>query len=161
MSIPSTLDIIGCGADSIAEVYYLTVRDVRRMLDGEKLVLLCLDRNVWDSLHLSRHVPNKTYPVKTLFQNSYFVEFTKRGNSLSIKGLWYFMPHDDRDDTEGGDTRPFDYFNNITRSWKPWQRKRRKTELLDSTYLGWRGPMIRWDMFVKAFPFITYLEPPE
>ena len=155
LPIPSTLDIIGCGGESIAEVYYLTVRDVRRLLDGEKLVLLCLDRNVWD--FLSRHEPNRTYSVNTLFQNNYFVEFTKRGNSTSIEGEWVFMPRDEGD--KGVDTRPFDYLNKVTRIWEPWRRNRMTPELFDSTYLGWRGHMIRWDIVVKRFPFVTYLKP--
>ena len=133
------------------------MRDVRRLLDGEKLVLLCLDRNVWDLL--SQHAPNRTYNVNTLFQNNYFVEFTKRGNSTSISGEWVFLPRDEDDKIV--DTGPFDYLNDARRIWKPLPRKRMTPELFDSTYLGWRGHMIHWDIFAKRFPFVTYLEPPE
>ena len=144
----------------------LTAGQVRGMKDGEKTRFLCLDRNFWDMVHPG----NDICSPEDMFGNNYIVDFTKVGGMDSIRGTFTWN-YDNFKVIDGiVDDRPFD-FSTDGKRWVPWIRQERRDNpndfrywtiidvghyvVGDDDFLGWRGPMIRWDTITEQFPLIV------
>ena len=146
-----------------SQQWHLTARQVRAMIDGEQTRFLCLDRNFWDLVH----DPVVVSTPEAVFRDNYIVDFTKVGGVESIRGTFTWMYNNG----DSVDDRPFD-FSIDGREWRPWVHQKTRDDpddwrrvivedtghhavVADDHYLGWRGPMIRWDDVTTQFPLIS------
>ena len=148
-----------------SKLLYLTGRQVRDMKDGDQTRFLCLDRNFWDLVYHG----GGAHSPEVMFRDSYIVEFTKVGGMESIRGTFTWMHDNFEVDGDNIDDRPFD-FSKDGYNWKPWIRQETRDDpddwrswivkdvehhdVEDQDFLGWRGPMIRWDTVRERFPWI-------
>jgi hypothetical protein len=130
--------------------YHLTINQVKRMKKGQKLKVLCLDRNIYD------HVDSEpTYKVTS--------------PSTFFRGCWAIYTHDHdmtgflRFSWEGGKGKGMEFtfhLNYRNDSWYPLTEKgdlpawgdmgimlgikKHYTKFPGKTRIGFRGPMIPW-----------------
>ena len=145
---------------------YLTAGKVREMNDGEKTRFLCLDRNFWDLVHSGKDMCLS----EVMFGSNYIVDFTKVGGMDSIRGTFTWNYENFKVIDGIVDDRPFD-FSTDGKRWVPWIRQERRDHpndlrywtnidvghyvVEDDYFLGWRGPMIKWDTITERFPLIV------
>jgi hypothetical protein len=140
----------------ITDSDYTTVEDILKLKKGEKIVFVCIDRNISDILEQNN-------PLDPL-EHNYFMEYTH------VQGLnGYACIYTNCEGVDDDRGRPFtfdigvnigliDYSTGETRRnicFIPFDRSSHRTrELPNYMYVGWRGPLVRWDSVIaKTFAF--------
>ena len=143
---------------------YLTLGDLKTMKRGDKIKVLCLHRNVFDTANEAND-PNHSYTAKHFFQREGFEYIHDSGVKGSIR---MFL-----DDDFGKTFRPFTFeIEYKPYRWYPLSNdgtlpakgdvgtllgvKKHYTAFPDSTPVGWRGPMIPWSK-LEDLPRIFWL----
>jgi hypothetical protein len=128
-------------------LFHLCIDNIRKLNPGDKLEILCLDRNVWD---LTMHnEENKVMSATKFFKKSYQGTYT---HIEGLKGTFLFKDIDDQ---------PQDFEFHIEwekNRWYPLVDGKLQSDeqftfpeefenkswdtFSDNTRIGWRGPMI-------------------
>lgn len=132
----------------------LTIQDILEMKKGDTIKLLCLDRNVGD---FADNYELSAEKASEFFKDNYIITYR---HNKDLQGEWFFHNHlhDDGFDnfefhieyktgcwyplTEGRlpDTDPQGFSDINKNTKKDWK------EYPTDTHIGWRGPMVRWDI---------------
>jgi hypothetical protein len=138
--------------------YWITIKDIEKLKPNEKIKLLVLDRNVYDSL--DKFKKGQLYKPEKFFVNNSAIYWKNNNDSLSgkIKYKW-----------QKGSEPAYDFEFDIEykkNSWYPLingillardhqgflellGKDKNWLEFPKSTHIGWRGPMIMWNNLNK------------
>jgi hypothetical protein len=149
------------------ESHYLKIEDVKKMEYNQTTRYLCIDRNFYDLLPYNVEKANSMNALD-FFKNNYKINYIHeketKGKSQFIKNneleelnnfefhieytndCWYPLKDGKLPDEDSQQV-----FTNISNH----DIKRKWTEYDDNTKLGWRGPMINWEI-VKSSKYKLY-----
>ena len=134
---------------SIRDSEYVRVEDILSLKRGEKVIFVCIDRNIRDILEQNN-------PLDPL-EHNYFIEYTHK---QGLKG--YACMYTKCEGVQDDRGRPFrfdigidvgitDYSSGETERrfcFLPYERFTFGDEIPKYLYAGWRGPMVRWDRVI-------------
>lgn len=139
-----------------SRAYWLTIKDIENMKNGEKMHVLMLDRNALDS-HDNTIRVNKLYKPSTFFKNNkeiythshkLYGNITYHKDSITFnkkngfhveytKNNWYPLMNDH---LPSKDPQKIVQLLGKRVNWKHMKK---------STHIGWRGPLIKWSDLKK------------
>ncbi len=161
---------------------YLKIGDIKSLKKGDKLHLLCLDRNVYDLADSSQNKNSRM--AEDFFKNNYQLIYT---HSQDLEGYveWIGISESDSDSDSDSDNESLNKTNLVTNftfdlnymegCWYPLKNGRlpdrdpqgfatinSETEKLwsnypDNTFIGWRGPMINFKDLANS-PNLYYID---
>ena len=139
---------------------YLTLGDLKKMKRGDKIKVLSLHRNVFDTANEAND-PNRSYTAKQFFQRDGFEYIHESGVKGSIRMHFEksFRPF-----TFEIEYKPYRWYPLSDDGTLPVKGdvgtllgvKKHYTAFPDSTPVGWRGPMIPWSK-LEDLPRIFWL----
>lgn len=134
--------------------YWLTIKDIERLKNGDKLVVLPLHRNVLD-IPFDTHKKNTSYRPERVFKSEKDT-YVYHGDLNVISKVY-----NDKDTEPWGLDVEYkkDYFYPLIDGYLPAKDPQKLSKLLGKkthwtkfpkkTHVGWRGPMILWSDLKK------------
>ena len=126
------------------ESSYVTIADILQMNKGDQTKFLCLDRNFGDLICCNELMP--ACKPEDFCKNCYTINYTHIND---LHGLWdndpfnfhlnykpgHWYPLNDKGFLPKTDPQQLAHLHNVKRDYRAYSKQ---------TWVGWRGPMLKW-----------------